>query len=288
MTLSDDNPFATGASGSPLGTPAEIGDGTLPVELEFGAIAARVFENVLRFPMETAVPAVILIGVALVMVPVGMVFRVVAGNTVAALGLPPEVADLGSSVLSLAQALLSTLLMVGAYRMFLTGVRGGKPELSMLVGELWAVLKLMVANLLVTMATSVLFIPAVGAGVAWYYGHLPPLGALAVAGLNVALVMPVSLTIGVFTQFLGVVLVDQQLGPVAALGECVRVTRGGRLLAGAFLVLFVVTTFVVSLVTCGFGAPLVQVLGGWVHVVMYRALVAVNGRAPGSMVTEPV
>lgn len=287
MSLSDDNPFATGAG--PMGTPNPgPGDGTPPVEVELGAIAARVLENVQRFPMETGVPAAILMGVALVMVPVGMVFGVFVGVAVAALGLPPELSNLASSILSLAQAMFSTLLLVGAYRMFLTGVRGGKPEISMLVGELWAAGKLLLANLLVMVATTALFVPAAGAGVAWYYGHLAPLEALAVAGVNVALVMPVSLVIGTFTQFLGVVLVDQQLGPIAALGECVRVTTGHRLLAGAFLVLLGMAGLLFSLFTCGLGAPVVQVLGAWLHVVMYRGLVAVNGRAPGSMVTEPV
>jgi len=287
MSLSDDNPFATGSS--PMGVPSPgHGDGTPPVEVELGAVAGRVLENVQRFPMETGVPAAILMGVALVMIPVGMVFGVFVGVAVAALGLPPELSNLASSMLSLAQGLLSTLLLVGAYRMFLTGVRGGKPELSMLVGELWAAAKLLIANVVVLLVTSVLFLPAVGAGVAWHYGHLAPLEALAVAGVNVALFMPVSLIIGTFTQFLGVVLVDQQLGPMAALAECVRVTRGHRLLAGAFMVLLGMAGAFVALFTCGLGAPLVQVVGAWIHVVMYRGLVAVNGRAPGSMVTEPV
>jgi len=287
VPFEDNNPFASSAE--PVGAPASVGEGALPpVEVEVSAILSRVGENVGRFGAVSAIVVGILMAVVVISFPVSMMVSIGSAIVVVALGLPEDVAQLGSFGVTMVQTLVNLMLLVGAYRAFLTGVRGGEASPSLLFTEVGAALKLLVATLLLSVFGLVLFTPTIGAGVAVYLGHLGVMEALGVFGVNILLYLPVGLFLAMFTQFLGLVLVDQQLGPVGAIAECWRVTEGYRLLAGVLVVVLGTLGGTIGLVTCGLGAPLVVVGGAWIRLVMYRGMVAINGRSPTSMVTEAI
>ncbi len=287
MPSQDDNPFASSAE--PVGAPASVGEDALPpVEVEVSAILSRVGENIGRFGAVSAIVVGVLMVVVVISFPVSMMVSVGAVFLVLALELPEDLARLGGYGVSLAQTLVNLMLLTGAYRVFLTGVRGGAASPSLLFSEVGAALKLLVASVLLGVLAVVLFTPAIGAGVAAYLGHLGIVVALGVAGVNLLLYLPVALFLSMFTQFLGVVLVDQQLGPVGAIAECWRLTEGYRLLAVALVLVLALVGGIIGLLTCGLGGPLVMVGGAWVRLVMYRGMVATHGRSPASMVTDPI
>jgi hypothetical protein len=280
LSLDERNPFAASAPPPPSKVAPYSPRRLAPAELEAGAILGRAGEHIQTFAVISLIVVGILFALHAVLKVGSFALGIAGALVVIALGLPEDVMRVVEVSVGMFEAFLSSMILLGGYRAFLTGARGGTPTPGQIFGERGALLSYLAASLLLLPLALVVWLPAVGAGVALYYRQTTWEVVLAVGIGNLVVAMAVGAVVATFTQFLGLIVVDQDLGPVEALKECWRITEGHRVLAFALVVGLGFVTGVVSFFSCGFGWCIGEVFAAWVRLVTYRALLLVNGRSP--------
>ncbi|HEY8212049.1 MAG TPA: hypothetical protein VIG99_31420 [Myxococcaceae bacterium] len=175
---------------------------------------------------------------------------------------------LATLAVSLLKMIVTLYLNLGTTRICANLAFGRPARLGMLFGEGARIPAMAAATLIVLFGLMGIAIPGVVLG----YG-------LGSAGFGLLLVAVPGIILGLGFWFVGFALVDQDLGPIAALQESWRLTTGHK----AFLFLFVVVIGVLGLVavvlTLGLGALIVVPVFTLSQAVLYHAMVVRKGRA---------
>lgn len=274
--MQDDNPFAPGSGWES----AANEEGSLsPVDLDLVPILERSWQ------LAGQHPGLVLISILFQVVPAGTI-GVIQGFLQVAMDAESDESVVAMlSLLNFCAQILNLLIGVfvslGLARVFTRLARGLPAEPGMLLGEGRNYFGALLATLTMAFAASaavlVVMVPLGAGGVVlgWPIEVAAPIAAM--LGLLI-LVLPLSV-VGVGLQFFVYALVDQDLGPVAALRESWRLTDGYKVTIFLTDLAIVLLGMVLTCLTCGVGYLAFPALLSLVQAVMYHSLVHFQGTA---------
>lgn len=239
--MSELDPFAAGVEG--VRPDDAVPDTATPVDMDVGPILGRCVDLLKAHPglviftiIVSAAP-----GMALAGVGTALQLYVEIADVSEEIALAAGVTRLGLNVVNF---LIVTWLQLGAARIFLNLARGGTASLTMIVGQGRHYFSALIAVVLLSLAFMV--------------------------GL-ILFVVP-AIIIGTGLQFYLYAMVDKNLGPIEALAESWRLTRGHKLTIFLINLVFALGGTMFCCATLGLGYLLVVPLLSLASAVMYHTL----------------